>query len=66
MHDSVCLMPLDSSAVKRPTSAQIMILGSVSSSPTSGSVRTAQSLESASDSVSRSLPLPTHALSKNE
>ena len=41
--------------VKRPTSAQVMILRSVSSSPTSGSVLTAQSLEPVSDSVSPSL-----------
>ena len=41
--------------VKRPTSAQVMISRSVSSSPTSGSVLTAQSLEPVSDSVSPSL-----------
>ena len=34
---------------KHPTSAQVMILQSVSSSPTSGSVLTAQSLEPASE-----------------
>ena len=39
------------------TSAQVMISQSVSSSPTSGSVLTAQSLEPASDSVSPSLSL---------
>ena len=39
-------------SVKRPTSAQVMISRSVSSSPASGSVLTAQSLEPASDSVS--------------
>ena len=44
--------------VKRPTSAQAMISWSVSSSPASGSVLTAQSLEPASDSVSRSLSVP--------
>ena len=45
-------------SVKRPTSAQVMISQFVSSSPTSGSVLTAQSLEPASDPVSPSLPLP--------
>ena len=45
-------------SVKRPTSAQVMISQFVSSSPTSGSVLTAQSLEPASDSVSPSLSLP--------
>ena len=53
-------------SVKRPTSAQVMISRSVSLSPTSGSVLTAQSLEPASDSVSHSLslcPSLTHALS---
>ena len=39
----------------RPTSAQVVISRSVSSSPASGSVLTAQSLEPASDSVSPSL-----------
>ena len=38
-----------------PTSAQVMISQSVSSSPVTGSVLTAQSLELASDSVSPSL-----------
>ena len=42
-------------SVKRPTSAQVMISRSVSSSPASGSVLTAQSLEPVSDSVSSSL-----------
>ena len=42
-------------SVKRPTSAQVMISQSVCSSPTSGSVLTAQSLEPVSDSVSPSL-----------
>ena len=37
--------------VKRPTSAQVMISRSVGSSPVSGSVLTARSLEPASDSV---------------
>ena len=45
-------------SVKRPTSARVMILRSVSSSPVSGSVLTAQSLEPVSDSVSLSLTLP--------
>ena len=44
--------------VKRPTSAQVMISRFVSSSPASGSVLTAQSLEPASDSVSPSLSAP--------
>ena len=44
-------------SVKRPTSAQVMISRSVSSSPPSGSVLTAQSLEPVSDSVSPSLSL---------
>ena len=52
-------------SVKHPTSAQVMISKFMSSSPMSGSVLTAQSLEPASDSVSPSLslsaPLPTHA-----
>ena len=42
-------------SVKCPTSAQVMISPFVSSSPASGSVLTAWSLESASDSVSPSL-----------
>ena len=42
-------------SVKRPTSAQVMISRSVSSSPASGSVLTVQSLEPISDSVSPSL-----------
>ena len=45
-------------SVERPTSAQVMISRSVSSSPASGSVLTAQSLEPASDSVSPSLSDP--------
>ena len=45
-------------SVERPTSAQLMISQSVSSSPMSGSVLTAQSLEPASDSVSPSLSAP--------
>ena len=49
---------------KRPTSAQVMISWFVVSSPASGSVQTAQSLDPASDSVSLSLcPSPTHTLS---
>ena len=51
-------------SVKRPTSAQVTILRSVSSSPASGSGLMARSLEPASDSVSLSLcPSPVHALS---
>ena len=42
-------------SVERPTSAQVMISRSVSSSRASGSVLTAQSLEPVSDSVSPSL-----------
>ena len=42
-------------SVGRPTSAQVMISRSVSSSPASGSVLTAQSLEPVSDSTSPSL-----------
>ena len=59
-------------SVKRLTSAQVMISRSMSSSPASGSVLTAQSLEPASDSVSpylSALPLLTLSLSlslKNE
>ena len=45
-------------SVERPTSAQVMISRSVSSSPASGSVLTAQSLEPASDSVSPSVSAP--------
>ena len=45
-------------SVQRPTSAQVMISQSVSSSPTSGSVLTARSLEPALDSVSPSLSAP--------
>ena len=45
-------------SVKRPTSAQVIISRSVSSSPASGSVLTAQSLEPISDSVSASLSDP--------
>ena len=45
-------------SVKHLTSAQVMISQFVGSSPASGSVLTAQSLEPASDSVSRSLSAP--------
>ena len=45
-------------SVEPPTSAQVMILRFMSSSPESGSVLTARSLESASDSVFPSLSLP--------
>ena len=44
--------------VKGLTSPQVMILWFVSSSPASGSVLTAQSLEPASDAVSPSLSAP--------
>ena len=44
--------------VKRPTSAHIMISQPMSSSPESGSVLTARSLEPPSDSVSPSLSAP--------
>ena len=50
-------------SVKHPTSAQVMISWFVGSRPASGSVLTAQSLESALDPVSPSLsasPLLTH------
>ena len=45
-------------SVKHPTSAQVMISQSVSSSPESGSGLMAQSLEPVSDSVSPSLSAP--------
>ena len=45
-------------SVERPTSAQVRISRPVSSSPASGSVLTAESLEPASDSVSPSLSAP--------
>ena len=45
-------------SVERPASAQLMISRFMGSSPTSGSVRTAQSLEPASDSVCPSLSAP--------
>ena len=45
-------------SVERLTSAQVMISWFVTSSPASGSVPTAQSLESASDSVSPSPSAP--------
>ena len=45
-------------SVKRPTLAQVMILRSMSSSPTWGSGLMAQSLEPVSDSVSPSLSAP--------
>ena len=55
-------------SVERLTSVRIMISQFVGSSPVSGSVLTARSLEPASDSVSPSLcPTPAYALSlKNE
>ena len=45
-------------SVKRPTSAQVMISQLVDSSPASGSVLAAWSLEPALDSVSPSLSAP--------
>ena len=45
-------------SVERPTLAQVVISQLVSSSPASGSVLTARSLEPASDSVSPSLSAP--------
>ena len=45
-------------SVERPTLAQVMISLFLSSSPTSGYVLTAQSLEPTSDSVSPSLSAP--------
>ena len=45
-------------SVERPTSAQVMISCLVGSSPSLGSVLTAQSLEPALDSVSPSLSSP--------
>ena len=45
-------------SVQRPTSAQVAISRFMSSSPALGSVPTAQSLDTASDSMSPSLPLP--------
>ena len=45
-------------SVEHPTSAQVVISRSVSSSPASGSVLTARSLEPASDPVSLSLSAP--------
>ena len=45
-------------SVESPTSAQVMISWFMRSSPLSGSVLTAQSLEPASDSVSPSLSAP--------
>ena len=57
--------------VEQPTSAQVMISRFTGSSPASGSVLTAQSLEPASDSVSPSLSSPpqlvlglSHSLAK--
>ena len=49
-------------SVKRPVSAQVTILWFVNSSPVSGSVLTAQSLQPASDSVSVSPSLSAPAL----
>ena len=49
--------------VERLTSAQVMISWFVGSSPASGSVLTAQRLQSASDSVSPSLSASPHSCS---
>ena len=46
-------------SVECPTSAQVVISQFVGSSPMSGSVLTAQSLEPVSDSVSPSLSAPS-------
>ena len=51
--------PWGAQSVKHPTSAQVMISRSGSSSPALGSVLTARSLEPASDSGSPSLSAPT-------
>ena len=48
----------EAQAVKRPTSAPVTTSQLVGLSPTSGSVLTAQSLETALDSVSPSLSAP--------
>ena len=45
-------------SVEHVTSAQVMVSGSVSSSPASGSVLTVESLELALDSASPSLSAP--------
>ena len=50
--------PWVAQSVEHPTSALVMISQFLSSSPASGSVRTAWSLEPASDSVSPSLSAP--------
>ena len=63
---SMCWGTWMAQSVEHQTSAQVMISQFVGSSPMSGSVLTAQSLEPASDSVSLSLcpsPTPAHALS---
>ena len=49
-----------------PTLAQVMISRLAGSSPTSGSVLTAQTLEPASDSLSPSLPLSLPPSLKNK
>ena len=53
-----CQGPWVAHSVERPTSAQVMISRFVGSSPASGSVLTARSLEPALDSVSPSLSAP--------
>ena len=49
-------------SVERPTSAQVTVSRFEGSSPTSGSVLTARSLEPAYDAVSPSLPAPPHLM----
>ena len=59
LYKSVCWGAWVAQSVEDPASAQIMISRFVSSSPASGSVLTAQSLEPVSDSVSPSLSAPS-------
>ena len=66
MQEGMLFLPWGASvaqSVKRPSSAQVMILWFMGSSPASGSVLTARSLKPASDSVSPSLSAPVHTLS---
>ena len=62
IQDSYCWGAWVAQSVKRPTSAQVMISQLVGSSPTSGSVLTARSMEPASDSVSPPLSSPSPLL----
>ena len=55
--------PWVAQSIERPTSAQVMISQLVSSSPMSGSVLTAQSLEPASNSDFLSAPPHLHPVS---